>query len=420
MNHRLFSAALALSMLFTCTGCALFEKEYIYSEPYAETMIRDTGDMTEIRNYSMLKAAILDMINHRELDGELRFSNYNGTVTDDLAAVCLEIRTDNSMGAYAVDTLTYDSSRIVSYYIAEIHITYKKTLEEIRSVRSVINGTELRDYLSTDVLPASLVKTAVRSYDTEMDETKIAAIIEQICFSDPVSFVIPVEATIESFPRGGKLRIFELVLDYQENPMQRTRMRETIQAGMDELLAEQLPERPENKALIIAQRLIARQDGEAGSYGSTAYGAIAERNADSRGIALAYCALCKAAGLECMVVRGSIGTMGTEEHYWNIIRIDDDYYHVDVSQLAVSPSRAFLMDDDGVWGTYIWDTEAYPACRGTLRYADVAAELRDGDAAEQQDPETMQVEEKAPADPERAEQDVQPAAANSQKAENKP
>ena len=106
MKKRIAAFSLVLVLLLCATGCGMFETEYTYSEPYVDTLDRDTGDATEVRNYSMLKAAILDMINSHQESAEFRFSNYNGTVSDDLAAVCLEIKSTNPLGAYAVDTLS--------------------------------------------------------------------------------------------------------------------------------------------------------------------------------------------------------------------------------------------------------------------------------------------------------------------------
>ena len=391
MKNRISAALLALALLFGCTGCALFETEYTYAEPYTETLERDTGNATEIRNYSMLKAAILDMINDRKTAGELRFSNYNGVVSDDLAAVCLEIKSSNPMGAYAVDTLTYDSSRIVSYYVAEIRITYKKSLEEIRSIRGVASETELEGILR-EALSSSQERVAVRTYLPSVDEGAIAALLEKICFSDPVNIVIPVVPEISAYPGEGSNRIFEIVPDYREIPMQRAMMSAALRSGVGELLSGELPAAPEGKALEIARRLDAGLTGQPGRYGGTAYGAICEHGADSLGIALAYAALCREAEIECIVVRGSIGAMGTEEHYWNILRIGDDYYHADISQFPFGEQYAFLMDDDAIWGTYIWDTEAYPACRGPLRYADAAPDIPEEEHGEEetgaQTPET--------------------------------
>ena len=372
MKNRITAFLLALVLLLGCTGCALLETEYTYSEPYVDTLDRDPGDAIEVRNYNMLKAAILDMINSRQESAELRFSSYNGSVSDDLAAVSLEIKTANPLGAYAVDTLEYDTSRIVSYYIAEIQITYKVSAEQIRSIRSVNNETELDNYLHGEVLALSQPTAAVRVYLQQLDAEYIMRRIERICFDDPVGIPLPVRCEIRSFPNEGSNRIYELSLQYESTAQQREKMSQTLERTVNAIAAQLTAETPAQRALELAGILSGGLTGESGRYADSAYGALTEHSADSRGIALAYRALCAACDIPCTVVQGSIGAMGTEEHFWNLISLDGDYYHVDVSAFAADPAAVFLVSDDSLWGSYIWNTDDYPACSGALRYADVA------------------------------------------------
>ena len=382
MKKRIIAVSLALVLLFCAAGCGMFETEYTYSEPYVDTLDRDTGDATEVRNYSMLKAAILDMINSHQESAELRFSNYNGTVSDDLAAVCLEIKSANPLGAYAVDTLTYDTSRIVSYYIAEVKATYQKSAELISSIRSINNATELQNFLHNEVLAESQEQAVIRAYWSQIDESSLEKLLERLCLDDPVGIPLPVTAAVTGYPNEGSNRIFEISLSYLQSGSQREIMSQRIESRIEELSAGALPEDEAARALALAELLSGSLTEPAGEYCSTAYGALVEHGADSRGIALAYGALCRAADIDCMVVKGSIGTMGTEEHYWNILRVGDDYYHADVSQFVFDPAYAFLISDDALWGTYIWATEDYPACSGPLTYADIAPQPEEGEEPE--------------------------------------
>lgn len=377
MKQKYIALILALVLLLGCSGCGLFEKEYTYSEPYVGSLPQNSGDATEVRNYSMLKAAILAMINGHQANGELRFSNYNGSVSDDLAAVCLEVKTGNPLGAYAVESISYDTSRVISYYIAEVNISYKKTANEIRSIRSVNSEAELKSYLHDAVLTAMLPTAAVRPYVPEMDSATVKKLIEEICFENPVGIPLPVTAEVAAYPQEGSSNIFEISLNYPLSPEDSAAMTEQLQARIRELTADALPEETAACALALAEALNAALTAESADHADTAYGALVEHYADSRGIALAYRALCAAADVPCIVVKGSVGAMGTQEHYWNIIGLGDDYYHADVSQFAFDPHYAFLISDDDLWGTYIWDTEAYPACSGALRYEDLLPQPTD-------------------------------------------
>jgi len=394
MKIRITAVLLVMIFLLGCAGCALFETEYTYSEPFVDSLDREDGNATEVSNYNMLKGAILDMINRHEESAELRFSNYNGVVSDDLASVCLEIKTSNPLGAYAVDTLNYDSSRIVSYYIAEIDITYSKTEEQLRRIHNVNNAAELKAYLQEEVLKASLPTAVVRVYQSQTDAPSVEQMLEQIFFEDPVEIPLPVQGKVQCFPNEGSNRIYEISLQYARLPAQRSAMSETMRERVAELSKQADSEEPAQRAFALAQLLSSGLTEPDGENPGTAYGALAEGYANSRGIALAYNALCRASEIDCIVVKGNIGSMGTEEHYWNIIKIGGDYYHVDVSQFIFDPAYAFLVSDSDIWGTYIWNTEEYPDCVGELRYRDVLPDTESTGQISTAEPEPqMQPEE---------------------------
>ena len=60
----------------------------------------------------------------------------------------------------------------------------------------------------------------------------------------------------------------------------------------------------------------------------TAYGAIVDKKAVCEGIAYAFCLLAKKAGVNSTVVNGIVNG---GRHSWNMIQIDFEYYHIDVT-----------------------------------------------------------------------------------------
>ena len=86
---RIIAVLLAALSLLAMSGCgSVFKDEYYYETPYTGDIGPRSDRATEVRNYNMLKTALTNMIvNHTET-GELRFSNYNGSPSEDLAAAC--------------------------------------------------------------------------------------------------------------------------------------------------------------------------------------------------------------------------------------------------------------------------------------------------------------------------------------------
>ena len=109
MRKRALLVLTALSLMLSASACAsVFAASHSYVTEYSDE-IESIGDSsgTEIKNYSQLKNAISDMVNSGQTAGELSFSGYTGSVRDDMAAACYEIKTQTPMGAYAVDELNY-------------------------------------------------------------------------------------------------------------------------------------------------------------------------------------------------------------------------------------------------------------------------------------------------------------------------
>ena len=77
--------------------------------------------------------------------------------------------------------------------------------------------------------------------------------------------------------------------------------------------------------------------------------AFLEGKADCSGYADAFCMVCQLAGIECIVVWGTANNgAGVNEHAWNMVRIGDDWYNVDVCWDDVKHDRYtyFLRSDN--------------------------------------------------------------------------
>ena len=86
-------------------------------------------------------------------------------------------------------------------------------------------------------------------------------------------------------------------------------------------------------------------------------------------MAFGYVDLCHRLGLNCQIVDGQYNR---EDHSWNIVELEGEYYHVDPSVCdTVSVEEGFLLNDEEAWGVYRWDYFHYPHCTGTLSYEQV-------------------------------------------------
>lgn len=375
MGRRFLLILTVLSLSLMASACgSMFASDYSYVIEYSdETQIQGEVSGAEVRNYVQLKNELTGLINQGRTSGELSFSGYDGSVRDDMAAVCYEIKTQTPIGAWAVEELDYELSRIVSYYTAQISVSYGRSAQEMEDVVTLNGVSSLKSYI-IDAVNAHSERLVLRIFSSTVNENYIKDIVSDAYFNDPLLSAGEPYVDVSGYPAEGANRIYEIELDYGMGAGELAQLRDELSVRISDICGEVKSRQPWKRAFDLAQSLSGsfRAADSGDSTADTAAGALLEGRASSMGAALAYKALCDELGIECIVVRGRLGTLGSQDHYWNIISIDGDYYHVDTSRLkSAGAERAFLLDDARAWGTYMWDAENYPECSGKLKYSEL-------------------------------------------------
>lgn len=95
---------------------------------------------------------------------------------------------------------------------------------------------------------------------------------------------------------------------------------------------------------------------------------------DGKGVCEAYAnmfmLMCRMAGLDCTVATGKLNNV---DHAWNVICINGEYYHVDVTNDDPAPDvpgrlryNYFNLDDKEITKTHIIDKDKVKPCNGTM------------------------------------------------------
>lgn len=362
----------ALCLALTAAGCgSVFSAEYYFSEPYREEQSPSDGTETEVKNYNTLKNAILELVYAGESHGQFRFGSYEGSLIDDLAAVCLEIKTSTPIGTYAVEDISYDTSRIVSYYTADIEIEYTKTAAEIAAVVNVNGLADLKSHIFS-VMNSYGSESVVKIYSYAADEEYIRSFVSESYYSDPFLMPAMPQVSVVAYPQSGPERIYVIDFRYAAMPERLREMDEQLYLRCEEIVDGFGGDDELSLALRCAMLLSGMaEESDGGEWADTAYGAIVEGSSAPMGLAMGYKALCDSLGIGCTVVRGERNSDGVSSHAWNIIELEGSYYHVDVSRFYTDAPSAFLISDEDMWGEYDWDRESYPVCAGELRPEDV-------------------------------------------------
>jgi len=380
VKNRIITGLIVALMLISLSGCdSMYKKEFLSVSEYSGSSGDNVSDISQITGYAELKDAILTMVISHKAEGRLTFSDYGGSLQSDLAKACTEVKAEYAVASYAVNYMSYDISRIATYYEATFYITYKHTQSELAAVRYVSCETELVRALgpALDAMSADLTVSATSETITAEEITRA---VNRAYADDPASCVVQPNATIAIYPESGLNRIIDIKLEYGWKQSELKKMKSTLKEKIEDISGKYASYTNSVYALNAFNALteacnydpsgLGRDKTELNSgLGSTAYGALSEGYADSKGMAFAFSALCHIKGIECYVVSG---TMDKLNHSWNIVKLEGSYYHIDASAKAtLGIANAFMKNDSQMRSRYEWKAEDYPVCSGVKTYSDI-------------------------------------------------
>lgn len=360
MKTRILSCLLALVLLSGCS--ALLDRPYTVVNPHPEHPATGEDPSTiKVSSYPELVNGVLYLVSQVLEEGSIHLVDYDGDVETDLNAACLEVAKDDPLGAYAVDFIKNDYTRILTTYEANIYITYRRTPEQIRSLVNVTGSTAIRQVLG-EALAGFQSEVALRvGYFTE-DEESIRALVRQAYYDTPAAALGMPEFTVSLYPGQGRVRIVEITLRYDaDGETLRRRSQELTQAART--LAAPLLGRPYGREADLEELLTllpgalpyapVRPDG---TPANTAWDALEGQGADSEGTALAFLLLCDLLDLECSVTQG---TLDGVPHFWNqVVNGKGESFHVDLTR---QEDPALFSGEDFLALGYLWDVEDPPS-----------------------------------------------------------
>ena len=95
------------------------------------------------------------------------------------------------------------------------------------------------------------------------------------------------------------------------------------------------------------------------------YGPLVEGRGICSGIAYAFKTLMESLNIECMVIHGILNEDSSMDHAWNLVRINNQYYHVDATcGIEQGVCVSSFMKCDSQMNGYHWDQEFFPRATG--------------------------------------------------------
>ena len=193
MHKRCIAGILLAALLVSLCGCtSVFDKEYLSVRPYEEpSNLLTDADTTQIRNYAGLMRALNTMAAQYERSFVLAFGDYDGIIADDLAAACEELRTGTAIGAYCIESVSYETEQVIAYCESEeeftkqmeaLHadlISYNQLYDIYNDYDGVVNVKTINDNagkapVQVDDRILSMLELARQMYDTTNGKLNVA------------------------------------------------------------------------------------------------------------------------------------------------------------------------------------------------------------------------------------------------------
>ncbi len=395
--RKAYFGIILCAMMFAAffSGCnRLIQTEYYSITPHAEQ--EPAVDNTEailVENFAELKNAILSFVENGVETGTVRIYKYaSGDVEEDVAKATYEVSKKNPLGAYAVDYMTHECNLIVSYYEVKITTTFRRSVEEIRSIRQVGSKEELREVVAS-AMGSYKERVAVRiSYYEDYDPVQMA---QEYYERNPGVVVENPQVTVNLYPETGATKIMEISFQYQNSHQEllekKTAILTNVAAAAQYVRYAGSEWEKMQLIYVYLQRRFSYEEGESIN---PVYSALCEGIAEEEGVARAIWLICGQSGITASVVKeekdGSV-------HYGNLVVLDGIEYTVNVAHDIFNGSGLQLINNNPVEAPEPLDAE---------ESSDPEANMSEGEAEEQdmqeseseteqdmEQPETLQPEE---------------------------
>lgn len=357
--------ALTLPLCLLLSSCSnLLERSYQISTPHVDRPAT-AEDSTAIRvgNYRDLVSAVLFFVSQGESEGEIRLYDYPGDVESALAAACLEVATQDPLGAYCVDYIRHEAVRVVSYDQATLTIHYRRTPQQVQSMVNVTGARAIRTELQS-ALDQFGEEVVLRVAYFAEDADSIAGLVREAYYDNPYAALGMPRMEIDLYPESGRERVVEVLLTYPEETDELRRKKAALAQRAEELVSPHRNLSGRTAALQLLQTL--REEAAYAPEGAdTPYAALLEGAANDRGLALAYLLLCREKGLSGHLVEGTVLSPDAPEEgearCWNMIAIPGGRLYLDPSVAEPGLYTARELFDLG----YRW--EGAPAPEATVQ-----------------------------------------------------
>lgn len=336
-------------------GCGWMDGSYVSVTPHQESSGTMRSENLTVSNYEQMLDVMEEVVSKGMESCIINVVNYEQDYLElNVANAVNRIQRQYPVGAYAVESISYEIGSNTGKSAIALEIRYRHSRNEIRNIQKAKDTETAQRY----------VGRALENHDTVLvmeleayEELDYVQVVQDHAMKHPQKVMEIPQVTWETYGIDAS-RVVELTFFYQTGRDALRTMQTQVQPVFDSAVLYVSGEGAEaQKYAQLYAFLMERFEYKLETSITPAYSLLRHGVGDSRAFATVYAAMCRDAGLDCMVVTG---TRDGEPWIWNIICEDGFWWHVDL--LRCSETGQFCKQLDADMEGYVWDYSAYPLC----------------------------------------------------------
>lgn len=225
---RLWAMCLALLLLPSCSS--MLERAYTVTSPHVENPPPQGDTAYRAETYPALRSALLSYVEEGMETGLLHVpTTYDGNLSVDLEKARRQIMEEEPLGAYALEDVSFHTSRLIAYYETELTFTYRVEPKTLPSLPRAGDREALAGLLRQAVEEGETSLTVYLPLYPEEDGDFFTGALDLACAPrDPAGSEPPEDgetppegerarlAGVELYPQAGSRRVAVLELEYPQ------------------------------------------------------------------------------------------------------------------------------------------------------------------------------------------------------------
>jgi len=348
--------ALLLALCLLLSGCSSWmDGSHLTVTPHQEQIPNVQNTAVSVSNYDQLRSVMEKLVESGAESGVINVSEYDPEHLEmGIRLAASYVQNQFPVGVYAIESLQYEIGSGGGQPAVSVSISYIHGRSEIRKIREVVDMAEAQSAIENALEEcAEGVVLLIADYGA----ADLVQMVDDFADQNPNVVMEVPQVAVGVYPDSGLSRVVELKFTYQSSRDALRQMQSQVERVFTSAVLYTSSDAAESRKFTqLYTFLMERFDYKLETSITPSYSLLCHGVGDSKAFATAYAAMCRMAELECQVVSG---TRDGEPWYWNLIREDGAYYHMDLLRSNETGSFQRLTDEE--MEGYVWDYSAYPA-----------------------------------------------------------